>query len=260
MALLKKAVQYFSDAVLQKRETWDADKLFDNTWTQTLRCIKLIEQMLGAAASSHIFPAHTIDLPWKLIKDMYTREKELGYEPLLTEPFHFFTVQTTLGAILSDGVVKAFQELVWVPFVHEAGRMTTYKVVPVPIEVEPQQFVALTPSQEQILLVTQGDGARRSWVTLSATEWASCRSAGRFHTCLDNRAVRAPLEDQLWRQDADICTYALYARRPQPAFAKKLWMSPKWSRWGHSPGLSSLRTTPTQTSIVHESKVKIPPG
>ena len=215
VALLKKAVQYFSEAVLRKRETWDADELFDDTWKQTLRCIKTIEQMLGAAATGHVFPAHTIDLPWKLIRDTYTREKSLGYEPLLTEPFHFFTVQTTLGAILSDRVVKAFQELVWVPFVHEAGRMTAYKVVPIPMEVEPRQFITLTPSQERVILVTRGDKAKRFWVTLSATEWAACRPAGRFHTCLDNRAVRAPLEDQIWpQQDADICVYALYARKP----------------------------------------------
>ena len=93
---------------------------------------------------------------------------------------------------------------------HEARRMTAFKVVHVPIEVEPNQFITLTPSQERIILVTQGDGAGRSWVT-----WAACRSAGRFHTCLDNRAVQAPMKDQVWpQQDADICTYALYARKP----------------------------------------------
>ena len=108
VALLKDAIKYFSDAVLRKREMWDADELFDDTWMQTLRCIRSVEQMLGAAASGHIYPAHTIDLLWNLIKDTYTRERGIGYEPLLTEPFHFFTVQTTLGAIMSDGVVKAF--------------------------------------------------------------------------------------------------------------------------------------------------------
>ena len=48
--LLVKSLDFLSQAVKRKRETWDADELFHDMWRQTLRHMDALDQVLGAAA------------------------------------------------------------------------------------------------------------------------------------------------------------------------------------------------------------------
>ena len=212
---LARSVDLLSKAVTRKRETWDADELFHDTWQHSLRYLDSIGQALSAAAPGRFPAAHAIELPWTTIRGIHHREEDLGYEPLIGDPFGFLRAQSTLAAIKSHGTLQALHNIVWVPLVQVNGRMTAYRVISPPVAVGEGRFVTLEPEQERILLVTRG-AERRSWITLTATEWAACRPAGKFHTCPDIRATRPPMADQAWQNpDSDVCTYALYARKPK---------------------------------------------
>ena len=210
---LVRSIDLLSKAVTRKRETWDADELFHDTWRHSLRYLDSIEQTLGAAALGRFPAAHAIELPWETVLGIHRREEGLGYEPLIGDPFGYFRAQSTLAAIKGPADLQALHNLVWIPLVQIHGRMTAYRVISPPVAMEEGRFVTLEPEQERILLVTRG-AEQRSWTTLAATEWAACRPAGKFHTCPDIRATRPPVSDQVWpRSDPDVCTYALYARK-----------------------------------------------
>ena len=70
------------------------------------------------------------------------------------------------------------QVLVWLSFVQESGRMTTYSILSSPIPTRHSEFMTLTPDQERIILVSHSCSTKLSWPTLSAVEFSACRPTG----------------------------------------------------------------------------------
>ena len=70
------------------------------------------------------------------------------------------------------------QVLVWLSFVQESGRMSTYSILSSPIPTRHSEFMTLTPDQERIILVSHSCSTKLSWPTLSAVEFSACRPTG----------------------------------------------------------------------------------
>ena len=104
---LVRSIDLLSKAVTRKREAWDADELFHDTWQHSLRYLDSIEQALSAAAPGRFPAAHAIELPWTTIHGIHHREKDLGYEPLIGDPFGFLRAQSTLAAVKSHETLQA---------------------------------------------------------------------------------------------------------------------------------------------------------
>ena len=68
------------------------------------------------------------------------------------------------------------------------------------------KFMTLTPDQERIILVSHSCSTELSWPTLSTTEFAACRPAGKSLTHPTMGTLCRPIDHQLWpRRNADTC-------------------------------------------------------
>ena len=200
-------------------EKWDVDLLIPDTLADCDRLITGIESVLAAAAGGRLHASQLRHLPWPQILDTYAKEKKHGYNPIITNPIGHSTAQTTLSVVVEKGVLTRLEALVWSPLVHTSGTMEANRIIEAPFRLEDGTYATLMPEEERILLVATSaarDGT--PWVALTATEFAACRPAGRYHTCPTIRTTRPPLEDEIWpHRDSDVCAYALYAAKTKLA-------------------------------------------
>ena len=201
-----------------KEEKWDAHELNADALLQVETAIDAASQFVASATHGSLHPEHIHRIDRNELQRLTRTEAERGYEPLLRSRFELTTAPTTVAAVRVGGEVRRIQVLVWLPFVHKSGRMTAYKIVPVPIPTGHNEYLTLTPDQERIILVSRQGRTELSWTTLSATDFAACRPAGKSLTCPSMGTLRPPIDDQHWpRQDSDTCAYALYSRKTQLA-------------------------------------------
>ena len=202
----------------QKEEKWDAHELNTDALLQVETALDAASQFVASATHGSLHPEQVYRIDRADLRKLNAEEAAKGYEPLLRSRFELTTAPTTVAAVRVNGEVRRLQVLVWLPYVHKSGRMTAYSVVPAPVPMGDEGHVTLAPDQERIILVSRHGRTELSWTTLSATEFAACRPAGTSITCPSMGTLRPPIDDQAWpRQDADICAYALHARKPQLA-------------------------------------------
>lgn len=223
MASLAQNLQFLTLAQARRRndESWDADALIDSHLDQTEAAIRSAAEFAASGSTGHIHPDHLKEIPWHEVRDTYNRERQNGYSPLVESPFHHLTAQTTVSALSHQGNLIGFQQVLSAPLVHDDGRMTAYRTIPAPVEVQPGHFIIFAPTQDRVLLVAHRLDARSGhhpWVALSSTQFSQCRRAGNFYSCRDVGVIRPPISDQHWTHlDADVCAFALHARRPKLA-------------------------------------------
>ena len=202
----------------QREEKWDAHELNTDALLQVETALDAASQFVASATHGSLHPEQVYRIDRADLRKLNAEEATKGYEPLLRSRFELTTAPTTVAAIRVNGEVRRLQVLVWLPYVHKSGRMTAYSVVPAPVPMGEEGHVTLAPDQDRIILVSRHGRTELSWTTLSATEFAACRPAGTSITCPSMGTLRPPIEDQAWpRQDADVCAYALHARKPQLA-------------------------------------------
>ena len=223
MASLAQNLQFLTLAQDRRRddENWDADSLIDSHLDQTEAAIRSAAEFAASGSTGHIHPDHLKELPWHDVRETYERERRNGYTPLVESPFHHLTAQSTVSALSHEGNLVGFQQVISAPLVHNDGRMTAYRTIPAPVEVQPGHFIIFAPTQDRVLLVAHRIDARSGhhpWIALSSTQFAQCRRAGNFYSCRDVGVIRPPIPDQRWTHlDADVCAFALHARRPKLA-------------------------------------------
>ena len=200
------------------KEKWDADDIFDDMYAKTKEAILATNRLAAGGVTGRPHPDHLPHFPWDDIKRTYDEQKIRGYVPLLKTPFEHLATQISVAAYRGEGRFLGYHFLIKCPMVHKSSRMTSYSLIPTPVDIN-DGFIIFAPQEERTILIAHAtqDGGHQ-WVALSATQLGRCKTAGTYTTCREVGVLRPPLDDQTWPHlDSDVCAYALYSRKPNLA-------------------------------------------
>ena len=125
-----------------------------------------------------IFAAHQVHALYVTLSHMAMK---LGSQIVIEHPIHLFQIEASYR-LLPNGVVRIF---VHVPTTKTEKRMTVFRHVPLPTQVDPDVFVEVKDSQD-IIAVTQD---RLRFRTMSAAELHQCVKIEQTFICSDQNIL-----------------------------------------------------------------------